>query len=162
MTSYSFQWLIFPKKSIPDSESLFFWRPKRANYSPKWKVEFLAVPCPLSVLTLIWFPFSERIQKRLEVNEKEFEKYKFAVVVMTRIRVLTETPDLTLNLDDFKPPLNQRNLFTHSKWMNSLLTVLFLSEPIVQMRPWLGIDHVNKAPKRTRYSYYEKAIKIYN
>jgi len=84
----------------------------------------------------------ERIQKRLEVNEKEFEKYKFAVVVMTRIRILTETPDLTLNLDDFKPPLNQ--------------------QPIVQMRPWLGIDHVNKAPKRTRYSYYEKAIKIYN
>merc|ERR1712071_697830 len=50
----------------------------------------------------------ERIQKRLEVNEKEFEKYKFAVVVMTRIRILTETPDLTLNLDDFKPPLNQQ------------------------------------------------------
>jgi len=57
----------------------------------------------------ISFRFSERIQKRLEVNEKEFEKYKFAVVVMTRIRILTETPDLTLNLDDFKPPLNQRN-----------------------------------------------------
>ncbi|XP_046460028.1 ubiquitin carboxyl-terminal hydrolase 7-like isoform X2 [Daphnia pulex] len=90
-------------------------------------------------------PFSqvkERIQKRLEVPDKEFEKYKFAVVVMTRIRNLTETPELTLNLEDFKPPLNQ--------------------QPLVQMRPWLGIDHVNKAPKRTRYSYYEKAIKIYN
>ena len=50
----------------------------------------------------------ERIQKRLEVPDKEFEKYKFAVVVMTRIRNLTETPELTLNLEDFKPPLNQR------------------------------------------------------
>lgn len=51
---------------------------------------------------------SERIQKRLEVPDKEFEKYKFAVVVMTRIRNLTETPELILNLDEFKPPLNQR------------------------------------------------------
>ena len=51
---------------------------------------------------------TERIQKRLEVPDKEFEKYKFAVVVMTRIRNLTETPELTLNLEDFKPPLNQR------------------------------------------------------
>lgn len=51
---------------------------------------------------------AERIQKRLEVPDKEFEKYKFAVVVMTRIRNLTETPELTLNLEDFKPPLNQR------------------------------------------------------
>ena len=57
------------------------------------------------------FFFIERIQKRLEVPEKEFEKYKFAVVVMTRIRNLTETPELTLNLEDFKPPLNQRNTF---------------------------------------------------
>lgn len=53
---------------------------------------------------------SERIQKRLEVPDKEFEKYKFAVVVMTRIRNLTETPELILNLDEFKPPLNQRKL----------------------------------------------------
>ncbi|XP_046648713.1 ubiquitin carboxyl-terminal hydrolase 7-like isoform X3 [Daphnia pulicaria] len=69
-------------------------------------------------------PFSqvkERIQKRLEVPDKEFEKYKFAVVVMTRIRNLTETPELTLNLEDFKPPLNQRmflatfNLFIHHR-----------------------------------------------
>lgn len=29
-------------------------------------------------------------------------------------------------------------------------------------RPWIGIEHVNKAPKRSRYSTLEKAIKIYN
>ena len=29
-------------------------------------------------------------------------------------------------------------------------------------RPWIGVDHVNKAPKRSRYSTLEKAIKIYN
>ncbi len=27
--------------------------------------------------------------------------------------------------------------------------------------PWLGLDHVNKNPKRTRYTL-EKAIKIHN
>jgi len=26
----------------------------------------------------------------------------------------------------------------------------------------LGLDHINKAPKRTRYAYTEKAIKIHN
>ncbi len=111
----------------------------------------------------------ERIQKRLEVPDKEFEKYKFAVVVMTRIRNLTETPELTLNLEDFKPPLNQRTYLTFllsiicvSQLIQVQIHFFFCSEPLVQMRPWLGIDHVNKAPKRTRYSYYEKAIKIYN
>lgn len=29
-------------------------------------------------------------------------------------------------------------------------------------RPWLGLDHFNKAPKRGRYTYLEKAIKIHN
>lgn len=48
------------------------------------------------------------------------------------------------------------------RFMKSVNDWFCFSEPIVQMRPWLGIDHVNKAPKRTRYSYYEKAIKIYN
>ncbi len=51
---------------------------------------------------------AERIQKRLEVLDKEFEKYKFSIVVMTRIRNLADTPELTLNLEDFRPPLNQR------------------------------------------------------
>ena len=85
---------------------------------------------------------------------------------MTRIRNLTETPELTLNLEDFKPPLNQRMCLAPLSMMypihSSLFIWIFYSEPLVQMRPWLGIDHVNKAPKRTRYSYYEKAIKIYN
>jgi ubiquitin carboxyl-terminal hydrolase 7 len=88
---------------------------------------------------------------------------------MTRIRNLTETPELTLNLEDFKPPLNQRNMIVSSfisfYYYNHTQIIYFAfitAESIVQMRPWLGIDHVNKAPKRTRYSYYEKAIKIYN
>lgn len=40
-----------------------------------------------------------------------------------------------------------------------------LSPPAGNMshpRPWLGLDHFNKAPKRSRYTYLEKAIKIHN
>lgn len=29
-------------------------------------------------------------------------------------------------------------------------------------KPWLGLEHVNKASKRPRYNYLEKAIKIHN
>lgn len=32
----------------------------------------------------------------------------------------------------------------------------------MQNRPWLGLEHMNKAPKRSRYNYTEKAIKIHN
>lgn len=33
----------------------------------------------------------------------------------------------------------------------------------MQARPWLGLDHVNKTPKRSRVgNYLEKTIKIYN
>jgi len=29
-------------------------------------------------------------------------------------------------------------------------------------KPWLGLDHLNKAPKRSRYSFLERPIKIHN
>jgi hypothetical protein len=29
-------------------------------------------------------------------------------------------------------------------------------------RMWLGLDHLNKQQRRTRYSYFEKSIKIHN
>jgi len=29
-------------------------------------------------------------------------------------------------------------------------------------RPWIGLEHTNKANKRSRYTYMEKSIKIYN
>lgn len=33
----------------------------------------------------------------------------------------------------------------------------------MQARPWLGLDHVNKTPKRSRVgNYLEKSIKIHN
>ncbi|KAJ8967839.1 hypothetical protein NQ317_016612 [Molorchus minor] len=81
----------------------------------------------------------ERIQKKLAVPEKEWEKFKFAVVAMGRPQSVDED-EYVVNLADFRPLPNQAG----------------------NPRPWLGLDHVNKAPKRSRFNYLEKAIKIYN
>ncbi|XP_064603934.1 ubiquitin carboxyl-terminal hydrolase 7-like isoform X2 [Liolophura sinensis] len=90
-------------------------------------------------------PFSAvkaRIQKKLDVPDKEFEKCKFAIVVMGRQEYLPDDqPDLKIDLKQFQPQT--------------------VSGGSMQARPWLGLDHVNKTPKRSRY-IYEKAIKIHN
>ncbi|XP_071522080.1 ubiquitin carboxyl-terminal hydrolase 7 isoform X1 [Panulirus ornatus] len=82
----------------------------------------------------------DRIQKRLDVPDKEFEKYRFAIVMMGRPTFFTD--DDVVNLQDFKPHTNPTS--------------------VPPSKPWLGLEHVNKAPKRSRYNYLEKAIKIYN
>ncbi|KAH3867833.1 hypothetical protein DPMN_030970 [Dreissena polymorpha] len=86
----------------------------------------------------------DRIQKRLDVPEKEFEKYKFAVIVMGKVDYISdEDQDLKVNINQFLP---------HSVTGGNM-----------QARPWLGLDHVNKTPKRSRVgNYLEKTIKIYN
>lgn len=84
----------------------------------------------------------ERIQRKLEIPEKEFERYKFTIVIMGRPQVIGEDSDYHVNLPDFLP---------HPQ-----------SGGAVQPRPWLGLEHINKAPKRSRYNYLEKAIKIHN
>ncbi|KAM9305557.1 ubiquitin carboxyl-terminal hydrolase 7 [Gastrophryne carolinensis] len=87
-------------------------------------------------------PFREvmkRIQVLLEIQEKEFEKFKFAIVMMGRHQYIKEE-DYEVSLKDFEPQPGN------------------MSHP----RPWLGLDHFNKAPKRSRYTYLEKAIKIHN
>ncbi|XP_077591421.1 ubiquitin carboxyl-terminal hydrolase 7 isoform X2 [Stigmatopora nigra] len=80
-----------------------------------------------------------RIQAMLDIQEKEFEKFKFAIVMMGRHQYITED-EYEVNLKDFEPQPGN------------------MSHP----RPWLGLDHFNKAPKRGRYTYLEKAIKIHN
>ncbi|XP_071444786.1 ubiquitin carboxyl-terminal hydrolase 7 [Hetaerina americana] len=90
-------------------------------------------------------PFSkvkDRIQKKLGVQDKEFEKFKFAIVIMGQPQFIKDDSDYTINLGDLRPSVNQVGSAT--------------------LRPWLGLEHVNKAPKRSRYNYLEKAIKIYN
>ncbi|KAK0051801.1 ubiquitin carboxyl-terminal hydrolase 7 [Biomphalaria pfeifferi] len=92
-------------------------------------------------------PFSavkERIQKKLDIPDKEFEKYKFAIIVMGRLEYISEdSQDIKVDLKKFIPHAVQSGMG-------------------MQARPWLGLDHVNKTPKRARYNYLEKAIKIHN
>ncbi|GFR16255.1 ubiquitin carboxyl-terminal hydrolase 7 [Trichonephila clavata] len=45
----------------------------------------------------------ERIQKKLEVPDKEFERYKFAIVVMGRPNPISDEMDYYINLPDFLP-----------------------------------------------------------
>ncbi|CAL1543671.1 unnamed protein product [Lymnaea stagnalis] len=92
-------------------------------------------------------PFSavkDRIQKKLDIPDKEFEKYKFAIIVMGRLEYVSEdSADVRVDLKKFLP--------------HAISTGMGM-----QARPWLGLDHVNKTPKRARYNYLEKAIKIHN
>uniref|UniRef100_T1J1R9 Ubiquitin carboxyl-terminal hydrolase 7 n=1 Tax=Strigamia maritima TaxID=126957 RepID=T1J1R9_STRMM len=84
----------------------------------------------------------ERLQKKLEVPDKEFEKFKFAIIHMGRPQYIHEENEYVINKNDFLPhPPQGTNM---------------------QPRPWIGLEHVNKAPKRSRYNYLEKAIKIHN
>uniref|UniRef100_UPI00358F4AED ubiquitin carboxyl-terminal hydrolase 7 isoform X3 n=1 Tax=Myxine glutinosa TaxID=7769 RepID=UPI00358F4AED len=87
-------------------------------------------------------PFREvarRIQMMFNVPDKEFEKFKFTIVMMGRPQYIKED-EYIVDLKDFEPQPGS----------------------MVQTRPWLGLDHFNKAPKRSRYPYLEKAIKIHN
>nr|CAD7593068.1 unnamed protein product [Timema genevievae] len=70
-----------------------------------------------------------------------FIKFKFALVILGRPQFINEDVESFMSLQDFK---------THT------------SQASTAPRPWLGLEHVNKAPKRSRFNFVEKAIKIYN
>jgi len=89
-------------------------------------------------------PFSkvkDRLLKKLGIQEKEFEKFKFALVILGRPQFINEESEFFMNLQEFRNHQNQGS---------------------TTPRPWLGLEHINKAPKRSRFNYLEKAIKIYN
>ncbi|GAB6025849.1 Ubiquitin carboxyl-terminal hydrolase 7 [Chamberlinius hualienensis] len=88
----------------------------------------------------------ERLQKRLDVPDKEFEKFKFAIIMMGRAQFIQDESDYVVNIDDFLPHTAPDRL----------------PGSAMPTRPWLGLEHVNKAPKRSRYNYLEKPIKIHN
>ncbi|XP_013142976.1 PREDICTED: ubiquitin carboxyl-terminal hydrolase 7 [Papilio polytes] len=80
----------------------------------------------------------DRLQKKLDIPDKEWEKYNFAIV--TNGRPVYINDGVTVNVFDFRPSSNAN----------------------ATGRPWLGLEHINKTPKRSRANYLEKAIKIYN
>ncbi|XP_075588798.1 ubiquitin-specific protease 7 isoform X5 [Dermatophagoides farinae] len=82
----------------------------------------------------------EKIQKKLDIPDKEYEKYKFAIIT-ARVQYINDETNFVFNKEEFAT-------------CNSVNTHL--------PKTWLGLDHVNKTPKRSRYTHLEKAIKIHN
>ncbi|VDM43307.1 unnamed protein product, partial [Toxocara canis] len=82
---------------------------------------------------------SERIRKKLDVSEKEFEKYKFAIILNNRVSKY----------------LDKENVVNLNELAQAHFTGLVSA-------PWLGLDHMNKS-RGTRGSHTtEKAIVIHN
>ncbi|KAK3717321.1 hypothetical protein QZH41_011551 [Actinostola sp. cb2023] len=84
----------------------------------------------------------DRIKSKVDLQDKEFDKIKFAIINMGRANYLPEESDHIISIKDFEPHFSSN------------------TQPIP--KPWLGLDHTNKAPKRSRYSYLERPIKIHN
>jgi ubiquitin carboxyl-terminal hydrolase 7 len=82
----------------------------------------------------------QRIQSRLGLNDKDWSKIRVALVQQGTANFIDkDEEEVQLKAEDFQ---NYSGNLTG--------------------RPWIGVEHVNKAPKRSRYSTLEKAIKIYN
>uniref|UniRef100_A0A8D8Y3K7 Ubiquitin carboxyl-terminal hydrolase 7 n=2 Tax=Cacopsylla melanoneura TaxID=428564 RepID=A0A8D8Y3K7_9HEMI len=81
----------------------------------------------------------ERLAKKLNIQEKEFEKYKFGVINNNRVTYIEDDSDCPVSINQFRTNVSHQDY-----------------------KVWLGLDHINKAPKRSRLNYLEKAIKIYN
>ncbi|KAI6216025.1 hypothetical protein M3Y94_00454800 [Aphelenchoides besseyi] len=80
-----------------------------------------------------------RVKEVLEVSDREFEKFKFSIIIGSRIiRDLDQPDQTTINIEDLRPPANGG--------YNS---------------PLLGIDHANKS-RPVRGHHTEKAIVIHN
>jgi len=87
-----------------------------------------------------WGSIKSRIQTRLGLNDKDWSKIRVALVSQMNTTFIEKEEDETaLKSEVFTS-------FSHNLKTNC----------------WIGVEHVNKAPKRSRYSTLEKAIKIYN
>ncbi|CAK9290332.1 unnamed protein product [Gordionus sp. m RMFG-2023] len=73
-----------------------------------------------------------RIQNRLDISDKEYEKYKFYFISQGRVNEVT--PEYRIPLTDLKTAKDV----------------------------WIGMEHMNKIAKQTRSNYMEKPIKIHN
>ena len=99
----------------------------------------------------------ERIQKFLDVSDKEFEKYRVSLVCMGRPRYLDEEQIKTVRLRDFALSSS-----ASSGGGGGGATPDSKHSGNQHAKPFIGLQHQNKNSKRARYNYMEKAIKIYN
>jgi len=90
------------------------------------------------------------LERFKDISEKEFEKYKFSLITHGRMTPLND--DFTFNSTDFIT-----NVDKDTKPITEAHLDVFLHS-----RPWLGLEHALKPPKRSRYTYVEKPVKIHN
>ncbi len=83
----------------------------------------------------------EKIQRQLDVPDKEFEKYRIALITVGRPKYLEDFQQDSVRLRDFMQGGGAGG---------------------GGARPYIGLEHVNKNSKRARYNYMEKGIKIYD
>lgn len=83
-----------------------------------------------------------RLQDRLGLPDKEWDKYRIATVLQGKAHYVDDQEDKIINIKDFRG-------------------ITMQGQP-QSGRPWIGLEHTNKAIKKSRYSYMEKSIKIYN
>lgn len=100
----------------------------------------------------------ERIRTHLDVPEKDFEKYKLALVQNSKLHFLEEDNIDRVKLKDFAGYGGQHS----GSHMNAANVTSAQQNHNHHARPFIGLQHQNKNSKRARYNYMEKAIKIYN
>lgn len=92
---------------------------------------------------------------------------------MGKTHFITDETEYSMNINDFRINSTQGKFYLYLFNLTLIYlidnylhlfeyTVSFFLACAAMQRPWLGLDHVNKAPKRPRINYLEKAIKIYN
>jgi len=99
----------------------------------------------------------ERIRSHLDVPEKEFEKYRMALVHNSRAHFFEDESVDHVKLSQFYVSSNQVVNPNQQTGTNNSSSYVNL-----QSRPFIGLQHANKNSKRARYNYMEKPIKIYN
>ena len=89
-----------------------------------------------------WEKTVQRLRKRMHAGEKEFEKYKFALVSFGKSKAITEGSPLFFPCSfPREKPLNLCH-FCHA-------ADIVLAETKFGANDYLGVDHVDKAPKTT-------------
>lgn len=114
------------------------------------------------------------LERFKDISEKEFEKYKFSLITHGRMTPLNDgTMNLFLNHEQSNSKTKGCNIIISDFTFNStdfITNVDKDTKPMNQAhldvflhsRPWLGLEHALKPPKRSRYTYVEKPVKIHN
>ncbi|KAJ4444389.1 hypothetical protein ANN_06181 [Periplaneta americana] len=105
-------------------------------------------------------PFSkvkDRLLKKLGIQEKEFEKFKFALVLMGRPQFINEESEYFMNLQEFKNHPNQGSRPSVRLMQSVPLSCLLVQETFYLRKLWLFVFGIHNQENNTAqfYSYHE-------